>query len=190
MENERNKIGYARISTENQSADLQIDALKAAGCIRIFTDVASGKNTDRPQLQACLEYLQPGNILIVWKLDRLGRSLRDLISIVESLDERKIEFTSIQDAHIDTTTANGRLMFAVVGAFSAFERDLLRERTQAGLTAARARGRVGGRPNSLDAAQIKKLQTMYTGRELTVKQIAGRFGVSRATVYRHLTPTA
>ncbi len=187
MDNERNRIGYARISTEDQTTALQADALKSAGCIRIFTDVASGKNTDRPQLRACLDFLQPGNTLVVWRLDRLGRSLKDLILIMEELNGRGVQISSLTEG-FDTNTPTGKLMFQLVGVFSEFELNLVRERTHAGLAAARARGRVGGRPNSLDAKQVKKLQTMYAAQELTVAQIAGRFGVSRATVYRYLAP--
>ena len=176
-------IGYARISTGDQTAQLQRDALE--GCYKTFTDIASGKSSDRPQLQACLTQLQPVNTLVVWRLDRLGRSLKDLVTILDELRERGIEVASITEG-FDTNTPTGNLMFQMVGTFAEFERNLIQERTQAGLKAARERGRTGGRPNALTARQVEKLQEMYDGQDLTAQQIADRLGVSRSTVYRNL----
>src|SRR5664280_2379752 len=138
-------IGYARVSTDDQNADLQKDALKKAGCIKVFTDKASGSLASRPQLDRMLDQLRPGDVVVVWRLDRLGRSLKNLIALVEGLAEREVGFRSLSES-IDTTTANGKLFFSLMGALAEFERDLIRERTMAGLAAARARGRVGGRP--------------------------------------------
>src|SRR5664279_770649 len=138
-------LGYARVSTDDQDASLQVDALKAAGCIKVFTDKASGALASRPQLDRMLDHLRPGDIVVVWRLDRLGRSLKNLIALVEDLAEKGVGFRSLTES-IDTTTANGKLFFSIMGALAEFERDLVRERTMAGLEAARARGRVGGRP--------------------------------------------
>lgn len=178
------RMGYARVSPEDQTAELQHDAL--INCYQIFTDVASGKNAERPQLQACLDQLQPGNTLVVWRLDRLGRSLKDLVTVIDELKERGVEIASVTEG-FDTNTSTGKLMFQMVGAFAECERNLIHERTQAGLKAARERGHTGGRPRRLDAKQIKKLRVMYDGQDLTAQQIADHLGVSRATVYRNLT---
>jgi DNA invertase Pin-like site-specific DNA recombinase len=178
-------IGYARVSTVDQNLDLQIDALTQAGCARIFTDKASGALIDRPQLAAALDYLRPGDTLTVWKLDRLGRSLRHLVDTVTALQEREVGFRSLQE-NIDTTTATGRLMFHVFAALAEFERDLIRERTQAGLTAARARGRLGGRKPVMTTEKLTAARRMYTSQNLPVAEIARVLGVSRATLYRSL----
>lgn len=138
-------IGYARVSTLDQNADLQTDALKAAGCEKIFVEKASGGDRDRPQLKRALSFVRDGDVVCCWKLDRIGRSLMHLMEIVEDLKARKIGLRSLND-HIDTTTAAGSLMFQIMGAFAEFERNIIRERTMAGLAAARARGRIGGRP--------------------------------------------
>jgi DNA invertase Pin-like site-specific DNA recombinase len=179
-------IGYARVSTLDQNPDLQTDALDAAGCVRVFADKASGTLTDRPQLAAALDYLRPGDTLVVWKLDRLGRSLRHLVDTVTTLQESQVGFRSLQE-NIDTTTATGRLVFHVFAALAEFERDLIRERTQAGLTAARARGRLGGRKPVLTAEKASAAQAMYDAKDRSVSEIARVLGVSRATLYRHLS---
>ena len=183
-----NLIGYARVSTTDQKAELQIDALTAAGCGRVFTDKASGSLANRPQLDRMLDHLRSGDVVVVWRLDRLGRSLKNLIALVEELKEKGVGLRSLSES-IDTTTANGRLFFSVMGALGEFERDLIRERTMAGLAAARARGRVGGRPAKMTPNKIKVARKMYDSKEYTVEAIAEAVGVSRKTVYRHLAPT-
>lgn len=181
-------LGYGRVSTAEQNADLQRDALKTAGCYRIFVDVASGKLDDRPQLAAVLDQLRPGDTLVVWRLDRLGRSLRHLIETVTGLAERDVAFRSLTEA-IDTSTSGGRLIFHVFGALAEFERELIRERTVAGLAAARARGRRGGRPSVLPPAKLAVAQQMYASKQYTIAAIAQVLGVSRASLYRHLAPS-
>ncbi len=181
-------LGYARVSTTEQNPDLQVDELTAAGCWRVWTDHASGVLDRRPQLDAVLEQLRPGDTLVVWRLDRLGRSLRHLIAMVSELDERGVGFRSLRES-IDTTTAGGRLVFHLFGALAQFEREIIRDRTMAGLTAARARGRVGGRPSKLSAEQRRQARKMYDERELTVEQIGKVLGVSRTSIYRALNPT-
>lgn len=181
------QVGYARVSTGDQNLDLQTDALRQAGCARIFTDKASGSLADRPQLAAALDYIRPGDTLVVWRLDRLGRSLRHLVDTVTSLQELGVGFRSLQES-IDTTTTGGRLVFHVFCALAEFERDLVRDRTRAGLAAARARGRVGGRKPSLNPDQVAVLRRLYAEGDHTVAEIARIVGVSRATVYRHLEP--
>ncbi|WP_153506033.1 recombinase family protein [Cumulibacter manganitolerans] len=176
-------IGYARISTGDQHTDLQRDALQQAGCSRTFEDVASGAKTDRPQLAAALDYLRPGDTLCVWRLDRLGRSLPHLIDTVTTLEQRGVAFRSITEA-IDTTSAGGRLVFHFFGALASFERELIVERTHAGLAAARARGRVGGRKPKLTGHKRTLALQLYDAKELTVQDIAASLGVSRATIYR------
>lgn len=180
-------IGYARVSTIGQDPQLQLDALTGAGCIRTFTDHASGATADRPQLTAALDHLRTGkgDTLVVWKLDRLGRSLRDLVDIVTALAERDVGFRSLTDA-IDTTTAGGRLVFGIFASLAEFERDLISERTHAGLAAARARGRVGGRPPALSPVQLDAAQRMRDSGEHTMSAIAAALAVSRPTLYRHL----
>ncbi len=181
-------LGYARVSTTEQNPDLQVDALTAAGCWRVWTDHASGALDRRPQLDAVLEQLRPGDTLVVWRLDRLGRSLRHLIDVVTGLDERGVGFRSLRES-IDTTTAGGRLVFHLFGALAQFEREIIRDRTVAGLTAARARGRVGGRPSKLSAEQRRQARKMYDERELTIEQIGNVLGVSRTSIYRALSQT-
>ena len=185
-------IGYARVSTRDQNPALQHDALAAAGCAKVFTDVASGARADRPQLAAALEYLRPGDILTVWQLDRLGRNMRHLIDTVTALHDRGVQFRSLRE-NIDTTTAAGRLIFHVFAALAEFERDLLRERTTAGLQAiatTRARGRHGGQPRKMTPEKIAVARQMYTSQQFTVEQIAATLGVTRGTVYAHLNRAA
>ena len=179
-------IGYARVSTGEQTLDLQLDALTAAGCGKVFEETASGAKADRPVLTEVLSYLRGGDTLVVWRLDRLGRSLQHLIETVSLLAERGIGFKSLTE-QIDTTTSGGKLVFHVFGALAEFERDLIRERTQAGLAAARARGRVGGRPKKLaDAKQLALARALYDGGQTDVATICRALGVSRATLYRVL----
>ena len=178
-------LGYARVSTTDQHPDLQVDVLTQAGCYRVFTDRASGARADRPQLTAVLDQLRPGDTLVVWKLDRLGRSLRHLVDTVTTLADRGVGFRSLQE-QVDTTTAGGKLVFHIFAALAEFERDLIRERTRAGLAAARARGRRGGRPAVMTPDKVRVVQEMYASRQYTVAAIAKTLGVSRASIYRHL----
>ena len=178
-------VGYSRVSTGDQTQALQDDALLEAGCERIFTDTASGASTDRPQLAAAVDYLRPGDVLCVWRLDRLGRSLKHLIEVVTLLEDRQVGFRSLHE-NIDTTTPSGKLTFHLFGALAEFERALIRERTVAGLAAARARGRNGGRKPSLTPRKVALAQHMYDKGDSTVAEIAATLGVSRATIYRHL----
>jgi DNA invertase Pin-like site-specific DNA recombinase len=180
-------FGYARVSTTDQHPDLQVDALTQAGCYRVFSDRASGARADRPQLTAVLDQLRPGDTLVVWKLDRLGRSLRHLVDTVSGLAERGVGFRSLQE-QVDTTTPGGKLVFHVFAALAEFERDLVRERTTAGLAAARARGRTGGRPTVMTPAKLAVARQLYASGEQTVVAIAATLGVSRASIYRHLGP--
>lgn len=181
-------IGYARVSTDDQEAQLQHDALSAAGCTRVFTDKASGKNTDRPELAAVLDYVRPGDTLCVWKLDRFARSLIDLVNMVDALAARGIGFKVLTGAlaSIDPNTPDGRLMLQVVGAMAEFERSLIKDRTRAGLDAARAQGRVGGRPAVMDADKLAAAKARKAKGE-SVTAIAKALGVSRATLYRALS---
>jgi DNA invertase Pin-like site-specific DNA recombinase len=182
-------LGYARVSTLDQNDDLQRDALESAGCYRVFTDKASGKLDQRPQLIAVLDQLRPGDTLVVWRLDRLGRSLRHLIETIKELADRGIAFRSLTE-QIDTSTPGGRLIFHVFGALAEFERDLIMERSSAGLAAARARGRHGGRPTVMTPQKLAIAREMYDSRQHTVAAIAGVIGVSRASLYRHLPAVA
>lgn len=179
------KIGYARVSTTDQNADLQQDELDRAGCERTFVDHAPGALASRPELEAALAYLRPGDTLVVWRLDRLGRSLRHLVEVVAELESKEIAFQSLKES-IDTSTPAGRLVFHVFASLAEFERDLIRERTKAGLEAARARGRKGGRKPVLSADQIAVVRRMHADGQHSVAAIADVVGVSRATVYRHL----
>ena len=181
------RIGYARVSTLEQDEALQHDALTAAGCQRVFVDKASGKLEHRPALDAMMEQLRPGDSVTVWRLDRLGRSLRHLIDVVADLESRSVTFRSLTES-IDTSTPGGKLTFHLFGALAEFERDLIRERTMAGLTAARARGRTGGRPTVWTPAKLEVARSMCSGGEHDVATIARVVGVSRASVYRVLTP--
>ena len=166
------KIGYARVSTADQNLDLQTDALKATGCKKIFSDHGvSGAKAERPELDKALEHIRKKDVLVIWKLDRLGRSLSHLLSIIEELKERGAHFASVQDG-FDTSTASGKMVFLVIGAMAEYERNLMRERTMAGLAAARARGRMGGRPKALDESQVKVgYFASANERELPIKDI-------------------
>lgn len=178
-------IGYARVSTRDQNPDSQTDALQTAGCTKIFTDHASGKLAKRPSLTEALGYLRDGDTLVVTKLDRLGRSVRNLKEISDELQQRRIGLKAISQG-IDTTTPGGRLFFHMLAAIAEFEHDLIVERTQEGLAAARARGRSGGRRPKMSATKITQARAMYDSGDYTVQEIAETFGVSRPTVYRHL----
>ncbi|MBV9511755.1 MAG: recombinase family protein [Caulobacteraceae bacterium] len=180
-------IGYARVSTQDQTPALQLDALKAAGCERIFMEKASGAQRDRPELKAALDYLRKdvGDILVVWKLDRLARSLSQLIDTADVLEKQGVGLRSLTEA-IDTTSAGGRLVFHVFGAMAEFERSIIRERTKAGLEAARARGRTGGRPPALSAKDVAAAKAMLTDPQITVSEVARRMKVAPSTLYRHL----
>ena len=182
-------IGYARVSTYDQDLYLQMDALKKHGCWKdhIFVDQASGARAQRPGLETCLEALRKGDVLLVWRLDRLGRSMPHLVQLIEELQERGVGFQSICDGVIDTTTASGELIFNIFAALAQFERRLIQERTQAGLDAARARGRKGGR-KSLDPndPRVQMAQTMYRGKSMPISDICQTLGISRSTFYRYL----
>lgn len=178
-------FGYARVSTGDQDARLQHDALDAAGCYKVFTDTASGALASRPELGKLLDQLRPGDTLVVWRLDRLGRSIRHLIDQLTELQERGIEFRSLQE-NIDTGSSGGRLVFHIFASLAEFERDLISERTHAGLQAARARGRVGGRPPLLSGDKLRTARKLYEQQDMTVAQIGEVLGVSRTTVYRAL----
>ena len=188
-------FGYARVSTSDQQLHLQTDALQAYGCVEVAQEkVLSVK--ERPALQHHLTRLRPSDTLVVWKLDRLGRSLKDLVTLVTGFQDKGIYFVSLQD-HLDTTTAQGRLMFNLFASLAEFERDIIRERTKAGLTAARARGRQGGRPKGLSKEAVSKARsakTLYLQQDKTVTEIGQLLGVGRATIYRYLAhqgvPTA
>ena len=178
-------VGYARVSTQDQRPALQLDALKKAGCSKVFTEKASGAQRERPQLQAALEYMRPRDTLVVWKLDRLARSMKQLIETVEGLEKRHIGFRSLTEA-IDTTTAGGTLVFHVFASLAQFERSIIRERTRAGLAAARARGRTGGRPPALSKQDLPQAKALLKDPKITVEQVAKRLGVGASTLYRHL----
>lgn len=178
-------VGYARVSTQDQNPALQLDALNGAGCGKVFTEKASGASRERPQLKAALDYVRAGDTLVVWKLDRLARSIKQLIETVEEMDERKIGLRSLTEA-IDTTTAGGKLVFHVFAALAEFERGVIRERTKAGLEAARERGKLGGRPPALKASDLAAAKAMLRDPEITVAEVAKRLGVVPSTLYRHL----
>ena len=185
-------IGYARVSTDDQTLDLQRDALTQAGCDRIFTETMSGAKADRPGLAEALAFARPGDTLVVWRLDRLGRSLRHLIETVTGLADRGVGFKSLTES-IDTTSPGGKLIFHIFGALAEFERDLIRERTQAGLTAARSRGRTGGRPKVKAFTDPKKLalaRQLYAAGQTSVDALCGMFKISRATFYRYVASAA
>src|SRR3954453_21025525 len=178
-------IGYARVSTDEQNLDLQRDALTKAGCEQIYTDRVSGTKDNRPGLTAALSHLRQGDTLVVWRLDRLGRSLRHLIDTVTTLQERGIGFKSLQES-IDTTTSGGRLVFHIFGSLAEFEREIIRERTKAGLQAARSRGRNGGRPKKLTKKQIEMLQHLAADKTHTVAEICKTLGIGRTAFYRYV----
>jgi DNA invertase Pin-like site-specific DNA recombinase len=179
------KIGYARVSTDDQNLDLQRDALQQAGCSVIYEETASGKSAARPELEQCRKALRPGDTLVVWRLDRLGRSLHDLVQIVSELEQKGIGFESITE-RIETTSAAGKLVFHVFAALAEFERNLIRERTRAGLAAARARGRKGGRKPKLDNQQVREIKALLRDPEIKVSEVAQRYGVSRTTIYKYV----
>lgn len=181
------KIGYARVSSDDQSLDLQRDALHSAGCERIYEEKESGGKTERPELLRLLEVLRQGDTLVVWRLDRLGRSIKHLIEVVEKLEAMGVGFHSVTEA-IDTTTSGGKLVFHIFAALAEFERTLIRERTRAGLQAARARGRQGGRPVSISPHKQRMAQALRDDPSQSVAQICKELGVSRTTFYRHTKP--
>ena len=178
-------VGYARVSTQDQKPELQLDALKLAGCEKVFQEKASGAQRDRPELKAALDYIRQGDTIVVWKLDRLARSLKQLLETVEDLEGRGIGLKSLTE-NIDTGTSGGRLVFHIFGALAEFERSIIRERTIAGLAAARSRGRVGGRPKSLTDDDVAAARAMLREPDITAKDVAGRLNVSVATLYRYL----
>lgn len=178
-------IGYARVSTADQNEDLQIDALEAAGCDRIFTDKVTGVKADRPELNALLSYIREGDTLVVWRLDRLGRSASHLTGLVENLEKQGIAFRSLTEG-LDTTSNTGKLIFQIFAAMAEFERSLIVERTNAGLAAARARGRKGGRVRKFNDEQVKVARKMYLSGDFTVQEIAVSQGVSRGTIYNYI----
>ena len=178
-------IGYARVSTHDQNLDLQRDALKQAGCTKLVEDTASGKQTQRSGLDRARDLLRLGDTLVVWRLDRLGRTLRHLIELIGELEGQGIGFRSLQEA-IDTTSPGGTLIFHIFGALAEFERNLIRERTRAGLEAARARGRRGGRRHKLDARKRAMAVELYRGKRHTVVEICGMVGISKPTLYAYV----
>ena len=185
----RRIIGYARVSTNEQDLNLQLDALKQAGCSKelIFIDKTSGAKTERPGLDKCLAELQAGDTLLVWRLDRLGRSMVHLVNLVQSLFERQIGFKSLCDGAIDTTTASGELIFNIFSAMAQFERRLIQERTRAGLASARARGRVGGRPPlRSDDPKVITARKMHENKSLSIDDICKTLKVSRSTFFRYV----
>ena len=182
------KFGYCRVSTREQNLDLQIDALMKEGCYEIFKDQVSGVKADRPDLSKLLERLRAGDTLVVWKLDRLGRSLTDLVRLVNDLNARQVGLKSLSDP-IDTTTSQGRFVFNIFASLAELERDIIRERTLAGLEAARSRGRQGGRPRGLSQEAENKAiaaETLYKEKKLSTRQIAKRLGISTSTLYDYL----
>jgi DNA invertase Pin-like site-specific DNA recombinase len=178
-------VGYARVSTPDQKLDLQLDQLKAYGCENIFYDIASGVSAERLQLKEALKFMRSGDVLVVWKLDRLGRSLSKLIDFINGLQTKGIGFKSLQDA-IDTTTPQGKFFFHITGAFAELERDLIRERTQAGLQAARARGRKGGRPKAIDDKTFQIALKLYQAKDMPVSQICQSLNINRRTFDRYM----
>ena len=180
-------IGYARVSTNEQTLDSQRDALTRAGCSRLFSDTASGASTSRTGLSEALSFARAGDVVVVWRLDRLGRSLKHLIETITTFERQGIGFRSLTE-NIDTTTPGGKLIFHVFGALAEFERDLIRERTQAGLAAARARGRKGGRPKALaDEKKIAIAKALYNDKNNTIAEICSTLKISRATLYRYVS---
>lgn len=178
-------IGYARVSTDDQNLDLQKDALNQAGCERIFTDKLGGAKSERPGLEEALKFARSGDTLVVWRLDRLSRSLKTLIEMVNHLESEKVGLKSLKEA-IDTTSSSGRLVFHIFGALAEFERDLIRERTQAGLQAARARGRKGGRPRSLNQDKQALAVKLYDEKQHTVAQVCEMMAISKPTLYKYI----
>lgn len=178
-------IGYARVSTDDQNLNLQNDALKSIGCERIFDDQVTRSKIQRPGLNAALEFAREGDVIIVWRLDRLSRSLKDLIEMVALLDSKKIGLRSLHES-IDTSSSSGKLIFHIFGALAEFERNLIRERTHAGLQAARARGRKGGRPKKLSLDKAKLALQLYEGKQHSINKICELIGVSKPTLYKYI----
>jgi len=179
-------VGYARVSTDDQTLALQLDALQAAGCEKVFRDTISGTKTERPGLSKALDHVRNGDMLVVWRLDRLGRSLSHLIELIQTLEGRGVGFKSLTE-QIDTTTSGGKLIFHIFGALAEFERNLIRERTMAGLQAARARGRKGGRPKKPNTdTKIVMAKRLHADPNNSIAEICKTLGVSRATLYRYL----
>lgn len=183
------RIGYARVSTADQDLAPQLDVLRTKGCEPIYSEHASGKHADRPELAQAMKALRAGDTLVVWRLDRLGRSLPDLIATVNELASRGVAFESVTEA-IDTTTASGKLVFNIFASLADFERHLIGERTRAGLAAGRARGRMGGRPPALTSRQLREARLLLTDPDATVTAVAERYGVSRTTLYKGLRELA
>lgn len=183
------QIGYARVSTDDQDLSLQLDALEAAGCDRIHKDTGSGAEADRPGPRQLLDVVRAGDTVMVWRLDRLGRSLSQLIALMTQLDELGVGFRSLTE-QIDTTASGGKLIFHIFGALAEFERNLIRERTNAGLVAARDQGRQGGRPGKLDARKADMAQRLYNDKSNSIDDICRTLGISRATLYRYVTAKA
>jgi len=183
----RIRIGYARVSTDDQNLDLQRDAITREGCHQLYKEKASGKSAgiERPELAQCLKALRAGDTLVVWRLDRLGRSLSDLVRIVSELEQRGVGFESIMEK-IDTGSAAGKLIFHVFASLAEFERNLIRERTRAGLNAARARGRLGGRKHKLDDKQVREIRALLRDPQVNVSDVAKRYEVSRTTIYKYV----
>lgn len=179
------RIGYARVSTQDQTLDPQLDLLKENGCEKIFTDVVSGVRADRPGLLALKSYVRAGDTVVVVRLDRMGRSLKDLVLTVEDFEKRDIKFVSLNE-NIDTVSSTGKLIFHLFTALAEFERNLIKERTVAGLKSARARGRVGGRRFKLTAPEVKMLKALYESQKISVSDIAAKFKITRRSVYNYL----
>lgn len=179
------QIGYARVSTHEQNLDLQRDALKNSGCSKIFTDKVSGSTDTRDGLMRSVEALRSGDTFVVWKLDRLGRSLSHLVAFLNDLKEKGVEFKSLQE-NIDTTSGIGKLVFHLFAALAEFEHDLIRERTLAGLASARARGRMGGRPRALDEKKIAQAKAMHADKSIPIKEICKTLGIGKTSLYRYL----
>lgn len=179
------KLGYARVSTEDQNLDSQIQILKEAGAVQIYTDIISGSKTERKGLKEMLKFARSGDSIIIYKLDRLGRSLKELLTLVEDFQKKGINLI-ITSQSIDTSTSSGRLMLQMFGMIAEFERELIRERTMAGLKSARARGKFGGRPKALTSIQIENLKAIYETKKVPIFQICNMFGIKKPTLYRYL----
>lgn len=176
-------IGYSRVSTNDQSLNSQLDKLKQYGCKKIYTDIISGSKSNRSELNNMLEYVREGDTIVVYRLDRLGRNLKDLINLINIFQDKKVGFRSITE-NIDTTTPTGKLMFHIAGAFAEFERNIIRERTKAGLESARARGKKGGRPKKITEEKIRISKMLYQNKELNINTIVKQLGVCKATFYK------
>lgn len=180
-------VGYVRVSRNEQNPEMQRNELEASGCERIFEERISSRKESRPQLEAALDYCREGDRLVVWKLDRLGRSIKELIELVNSLEERGVEFKSSRES-LDTSTPGGKLVFHVFASMAEFERDVIRERTMAGLESARVRGRKGGRKPVMDEKKIALASKLMRDREMPISEVSDAVGVSKATIYRYLKP--